>query len=190
MIRLLEAVNKNIPNLAIIDYFSHKLAVLILGVSFLVNMPLNASVDVPLEWSSVSIVTDTHLGNALVMIKGAEKLTEISIQINGNKMQVPDVEFDGILKPRLNTVQIISDQRYVRSDPSAEVELVEYISIKMQYGELSAFGDFPSVTFSFANGQYENRSQKIQVSKGVWQWYEKQVNEAVSLGGHLSELND
>jgi hypothetical protein len=93
-------------------------------------------------------------------------VTEIAFEDSGKRIPIPKNALEGIVKPQLDTVAILSG-RYSNADGKRGAE---YKFVRFSFGDAASkrFGLYPEVEFHFIDGVYVERRTKRMLSEHSW----------------------
>jgi hypothetical protein len=147
-----------------------------------------ASKDRMASWQEFTIRASVHAQPLTVVARvSGSRLTSLSAESAGNRLEVPNSELADLPNPQLQGVQILygtfrAQPRLPGTKANAEAARERpYYYVKLGFGEPKKFDYalyFHEVSFMFWDGKYRERSIRWVEGKGQWRYETKQPGQA------------
>ncbi|TQV88263.1 hypothetical protein [Aliikangiella coralliicola] len=152
-----------------------KLALLL----FLFSSCCFASPDVIYLWNNVSFETDQ--GKVFLEVnRETGKLETMKLTINGKEILVGKKHFEGLSSIQLHTV------KFTGGCSLNPVKCYHFISFNyLEDVDFDVYPDWyedPKVTYTFSEGEYQDRRQRIQKSEKYWELITTNKDGTVKIG--------
>jgi len=153
-----------------------------------VALTSRASQDRAMPWNAVTLEFGFNIGGdptakgTVHIANPGQTITELTVNWNDTKFDVPSTEFSIVPQPQLQTLKVLYGSFYGGVHDNAA-----YLIVELRFGQ-PTLGEYPRAQFLFSSGRYQDLRITTRTSETTWEDTVKLPGEVAKRGGTTTLL--